>query len=525
MLEALLAEGLLQLAEADATLADRHDYKPMPSPLSPAPMDRARTWVDADSLMVELTGSDLDHAYLEVVVPIFRTGHLFLDRDGRHVGEANTFPAAARTEVPMDWRGCPYPGNRYQAEKPMNMTALKAMRAHWRQMMALLLPIRAAYLRRFPAAAQGWTIAHVERLTVSVLALPSYMMLRRDAPVANGNLHPALSNLFRVTDGLRMVMHQMMFVPAYEAMQAHDTPITAHAILAYADRNYSFHSDHGVCAGPRFMVEDFLGVLLDGVPPRSGFDEALEPELAAAAELIEPAMDYGLMGLQVHGAVFALWPAMARTYQALHELLSSEAGHRVVAAAAMAKRFAGHFDALSHRSYLASEEWRRHREIIYDDMFGTCARGLGGEQPDVPLSRILSAAGGTGSSSARAVLAEAVVEHFGKDSSALAGGFTGIVMDFLMRGQQIVALAEQIQARIGDALHRSAPGHRLTLQQIDLHNALMGADVRSVPFLPDELGRLLGVAIHVDAETIQILRETTPASRHSPSLVAADSRA
>ena len=229
----------------------------------------ARSWVDAESLMLELTGTALDINYLEVVVPVFRTGHLFVDRDGRQVGEANVFPMTARIEVQTDWRGCPYAGNRYQTEKPMNVTALRAMRQHWRPMMAMLMQIREAYLSRFPDARAGWTVGHVERLSTAVLALPSYLMLRGDAGVANGNLHPALSNLFRVTDGLRMVMHQMLFLPVMETMRAPDAPVSAAEVLAYADRNYSFHSDHGVCAGPRFMIEDFLGVILDGAGNQS----------------------------------------------------------------------------------------------------------------------------------------------------------------------------------------------------------------------------------------------------------------
>jgi len=525
MLAGLLAEGLLVSAEDTASDGERHDNRPMPSPLPPAPMKRPRSWMDADPLMAELTGTSLDLAYLEVVVPVFRTGHLFLDRDGRQVGEANAFPAAARLDVATDWRGCPYAGNRYQSEKPMNMTALKAMRAHWRQMMTLLLPIRDAYLQRFPEAARGWTVAHVERLSVCVLALPSYLMLRCDAPVANGDLHPALSNLFRVTDGLRMVMHQMMFVPLYEAMAKPDQPVSIETILAYAERNYSFHSDHGVCAGPRFMVEDFLGVLLHGETPRSGFADALDPELAEAAALVFPAMDYGLLGLQTFGAVFALWPAMARCYAQLHELLSSAAAASVVGAADMAARFAGHFDALSHRSFLASEEWRSHRETVYDDMFAACASGLGGEPPAAALSALIAGPAAGDTAAARAVLAEAAADHFGEGSEALAEGFADTVLAFLERAQRIVALAEEIQARNGRVLARPAPGHRLSLQHVNLHNVLMGEDMRSVPFLPDELRRLLGVAIEVDACSIQIVRGELPAPSHSPDRVPADIRA
>ncbi|OYU37054.1 hypothetical protein [Novosphingobium sp. PASSN1] len=523
MLGALLEEGLLVRADPGHVPA-HHALGPVPSPLPPAPMDRPRTWTEAPSLMAELTGMALDPAYLEVVVPVFRTAHLFRDADGRPIGEANVFPAAARHEVPTEWRGCPYPGNRFQADKPINMTALKAMRAQWRQMMGLLLPIRAAYLARFPEAAQGWTVGHVERLAVCVLALPSYILLRRDAPVADGALHPALSNLFRVTDGLRMVMHHMMFVPLYERMRGADAPVSAESILAYADRNYLFHSDHGVCAGPRFMIEDFLGVILDGAAPRSGFDPACEPELAAAAGLIAPAMNYGLLGLQTFGAVFSLWPAMARCYARLHTVLG-DAGVDTGPAAALAERFAGHFAALSHRSFLGSEAWRSHREAVYDDMFAACARGLGDPAPAAPLSAEINAPAARQAAGPRTVLEQAAAEHFGPDSGPLAAEFAAIVMDFLGRAQRIIARAEAVQARIAALLHRPVPAHRLTLAQINLHNVLMGQDMRSVPFLPDEFAALLGIRISVDARTIAIVRGTAPTPPHSPAAGPVNTRA
>ena len=524
MLAALLAEGLL--APADEILAaETHTLGAVPSPLPPAPMAAPRTWTSTPSLMAELTGTDLDPAYLEVVVPVFRTAHLFRDADGRPIGEANVFPAAARTNVPTEWRGCPYPGNRYQGEKPINMTALKAMRAHWRQMMGLLLPIRAAYLERFPDAVHGWTVAHVERLAVCVLALPSYMMLRRDAPLADGALHPALSNLFRVTDGLRMVMHHMMFVPLYEPMHAADAPVSAEAILAYADRNYLFHSDHGVCAGPRFMIEDFLRVILNGEVPRSGFDNACDPEIAAAATLIDQAMDYGLLGLKTFGTVFSIWPSMARCYARLHALLADEAAANVTGATAMAQRFAGHFAALSQRSFLASEDWRRHREAVYDDMTAACSRGLGEADQQEQLSALIAGDGKPGSPEALEALADAAAGYFGTGSNALASEFAAIVLDFFERSQRIIALAEAVQARTAALLQRSRPAHQLTLAQINLHNVLMGPDMRSVPFLPDELEQLLGVGISVDAQTIRIARETIPALHHSPALGLADTRA
>lgn len=522
MLASLIDEGILALGDGHAE-AERHDHLPMSSPLPPALLAEPRSWMDPASLMEELTGTALDIAWLEAVVPVFRTGHLFIDRDGRQVGEANAFPAAARIDAPTDWRGCPYAGNRYQAEKPMNATALKAMRKHWRAMMALLLRVREGYLSRFSEARQAWTVGHVERLAVSVLALPSVVMLDAARPTGNGDLHPVLSNLFRVTDGLRMVVHQMLFLPLYEPMKRPEAPVDAAAILDYADRNFAFHSDHGVCAGPRFMIEDFLGVILDGRVPQGGIDDHLDAELEAAAARVDQAIDYAMLGLETYATTFALWPAMAQTYVDLNEVLAVWA--KGAAAQAMAERFAGHFDALSHRSFLASAEWRAHRLDVYDDMFAAARLATTGSKTSAALSAILSSPIRVADDAQQPLttLASAAAAHFGTESAELASEFAIIAMRFLQRGQATVALVEAIQARTAALLGRVGPQHRLTLANLNLHNVLMGEDQRSVPFLPDEIARLLGVEIHVDAETIEIgLRHAAAAPSHSPAPLAGE---
>ena len=258
--------------------------------------------------MSELFGRPLDIGWLELVVPIFRVAHMAMDADGRQVGEANAFPPMLRVDVPTRWRTCIYPGSRHLHDKPMNVSALKAMRAHWGPMMAMLLRVRATYLRRCPDALAGWTVGHLERLSTAVLTLPAWQLMRRDGRVANGALHPVLSSMFRVTDGLRMTMHHMLFIPFGEPTRHPDTPMTAAEVHAYAERAFSFISDHGVCAGPKAMVDEFLAVLVDGATPRDGLPAVLDPALEAATADIEPAIDYAMLGLQAYAAVFSLWP-------------------------------------------------------------------------------------------------------------------------------------------------------------------------------------------------------------------------
>ncbi len=244
----------------------------------------------------------MELGYLELIVPVFRVAHIALDADHRQVGEANVFPPALRLDVPTEWRTCNLPGTRYQSHRPMNVTAMRVMRAHWPQMMASVLRVRDGYLRRFPEAAGAWTVGHIERLTVAVLALPTYQLMRRLGRVENGTLHPALSSLFRVTDGVRMTMHQILFMEINEPARSPDQVVTIDEILDYAERNYSFHSPHGVCAGPRSMVRELLEMLLEGRGNRDYASVVLEPAVQTAFDDLESAIDYGLLGLRAHAA-------------------------------------------------------------------------------------------------------------------------------------------------------------------------------------------------------------------------------
>ncbi len=507
LLQTLLDEGILVSADAlpeDTGPADGD----RPAPLPPGPNTRPRDWRDSAALMHELTGRALEPGWLELVVPVFRVAHMALDADGRQVGESNVFPPALRMDIATRWRTCIYPGTRHRNARPMNVTALKAMRAHWPQMMAALRVVRAAYLRRFPRLQGGWTVGHLERLATAVLAVPSYALMKATDPVPGGALHPALSSLFRVTDGLRMVMHQMLFVPIAEPTLAPEAPMDAARILAYAERNHSFDSEHGVCAGPQGLVAEFLAVLVDGVPP-DGPSPALEPAVAAALADVEPAIDYALTGLQAYAAVFSLWPRMTRAYETLLPRLADWAGaapHRP-ALQAWHTRLEGHVKAVQQATYLAQESWRADRERVYADMHDQCARGL--KRDDAPLASRLQPTAGR--AAAMQVALDAALRQ------GLAGGEAGTPAEadaraavaahlaaYLADEQALLGVAVEVQSRINALLGRAAPVRPFDAADIDLHNRLQGAAARRLPDLVAELSEVLGLPIHLDADAWRI---------------------
>jgi len=493
-LQALIDEGVLFFA-GDADLGpltveagDRDD------PLPPAPCATPRTWREPQ-LMSELTGAVFDPAHLELVTPIFRLAHPALDADGRQVGEANVFPKSLRLPAPTLWRACVMEGSRHQAEKPMNVTALKAMRAHWGAMMQIVAAARSAYMARFPETAQGWTTGHVERLAASILAIPTWLMMRPERPVANGRLHPALSCVFRVTDGVRMVTHQMMFVPGDAPMRRPDAPVTARDIHAFAERAGSFHSEHGVCAGPAAMVDEFLAVLIDGAAPRGGFPEAVDPQVAEALAEVDQAIDYALLGLQGHAAVFAIWPAMAEAFDRL-----AEVGQSLSKTSPVADRLTDWGRALKRRTYLGERAYREHRAVVYSDMFAMSAEGLSGRHA---APRALPEGGDELSGAFQSQMTSLIAVALGEDVAA-APAIAEAVCVFAGRTRRLLAAAEEAQDVLNALLQRPAAGRSFSAADADLHNVLQGEAERRVPFLPTALEALFEFRLHIDAKGVVV---------------------
>jgi len=505
LLQQLLEAGVLVRA-ADAETETGSAAEAIASPLPPSACPMARTWEDCAAITEELTGRAVEPGYLELIVPIFRVAHIALDADQRQVGEANVFPAALRLDVPTEWRPCNLPGTRYQT-KPMNVTAMRVMRAHWPQMMAAVARVRERYLRRFPEAAGAWTVGHVERLTTAVLAVPSYPLMRRRDRVANGALHPALSSLFRVTDGVRMTMHQMLLIPIVEPSWLPDQRVTVDEILDYAERNYSFHSSHGVCAGPRAMVRELIEVLLEGRGNADYASVALEPAVQAAIDDLDIALDYAFHGLRVYAAVFSLWPAMTRAYERIAAAIDAWPAIDTPGVAALREAMQSHVGTLLKGTYLAHENWRASREDVYADMYSQCGRGIAGFA-DAPGLDVLLAPTWT----AKAWQTEAALQDHLRRRFALTAGTseafirelsTGI-MDFLLREQAVLRTAAAAQCHVNQLLGRDPPRRAIHAADINVHNLMQGADPGRLPYLVDELERLFGIQIDLDSTRLTI---------------------
>ncbi len=530
LLDQLLEEGVI--VEADAYEPADGAPRRRPSPLPPASTAMPRWWTDCEAITRDLTGVPVELGHLELMIPVFRIAHVAVDADGRQVGEANVFPRALRIDTPTEWMTCLYSGTRYRSDRPMNVTALGAMRDHWLQMMTALRRIRAAFLGRYPHVAGHWTVGDIERLTSLVLAVPTYQLLHPLRPVANGSLHPALSSMFRVTDGVRMTMHQMLFVPLGEPTLPPDAPMDAGKILDYAERNYSFHSETGVCAGPRQMVAELLSVLLDDDRPEDGAGIDLDPAVAAALADVEAAFDYGLHALRAHAALFRIWPAMARAYEALAEVAQRARDIGAAGFEAFDARMQQRMAELRGATYLATEAWRAERERAYDDMYGESGRGLPPSEATPSLSDMLAHVRPAPPASLEFILARIVSERIAGDGARLpyAGRVAKAIVHFALDVQAALRVACASQAKVNACLGRVQPSRPFDSIALTVHGRLQGMSAQRLPYLLDEIDAALGVRLHIDADAIELsIPEAAEASAaedpHSAGTVPAVSRA
>ena len=509
LLEQLLGEGILRRVDVEDVKESDHGSmrsEARPSPLPPAQTHAARTWHDCETIIHELTGRPLEVGYLESIIPIYRVAHIALDTEGRQVGEANVFPAQLRLDVPTEWRTCMYKGSRFQDQHPINVTALKSMKAHWIPILVAVKRIREAYLQRFPGARQGWTVGDLERLSALVLTLPAFLLMRTDRRVKNGDLHPILSSMFRVTDGVRMAMHYMLFVDVNEPTRPPSAPMTSQEIYAYAERNAVFLSDHGVCAGPRVMIEEFLRVLVDGAPVEGEESVALDEAVESALADIEPAFDYALYGLQVHAVTFVLWNVIASAYERLWAIVERWSSVK----SEVFNRFGRHVhDAVSFmrtHTYLGTERSRVNRECVFKDMYERSASGLGSKAIQSTLDEHLTPRSLPNhfevTEQLRSLFHQRICPVTEAEGRMLEELVT-CLMEYFRREQAMLRAVSQIQQRINDLLGRPVPTRPLTGWDLYIYYRLQEA-VQRPPYLLEDLKNGLGVQVSITIDAMDI---------------------
>jgi hypothetical protein len=318
LLEALLEQEILKRVTESASAPTASTF---PERLGggSAPGQEPRTFGahrdQCPAITQEAFGRAIDLGNLEAVVPVYRVAHPALDTDGRQVGENNVSPRSLFLDLPTQRRLCNYAGNRYQADVPMNVTALKAMTSRWPELLSLTEQLRTAFFARLPRRGPSLQVGELHLLAVCGLASAGYVMVRGVGPVENGQLDSGLAAMFRLIDGVRLVTTEMMRATA--GAHGCERPVTARDVADYAERHAVYYGTHGVCAGPAALIDEYLRVLLG----EASAPVQVDPGWASRVGDPDAALDYGLVGQRIESLIRVFGASQGQLHERLRATL------------------------------------------------------------------------------------------------------------------------------------------------------------------------------------------------------------
>ena len=341
LLEVLLEEEILvpaaELPDPAATAPSNLPVTVEGEDADPSGAEVRATWSRHDDrcphLTAEIFGRSQPSSHLEFLIPSYRVAHPAFDRDERQVGEANVYPPDLRARVPTEWRTCPYPGSRFQDERPMNISALRSMSEHWTRSLTHALQARGHFLRRVGIPADpDLHLGNLYLLSLFLLAIPGYMLHRPRDPVASGDLSVAIASLFRVTDGVRFSIEHFLHGHGREVLSL-DAHLDPRAFLDLVEQECLFLGVHGVCAGPAPRVLEFLELMITGrwSGPRDrphdrgsegGSDRETDPSLHTEVGSLDAVLAYTVLTTWLTTAQELFWHRTATLARALGEAAS-----------------------------------------------------------------------------------------------------------------------------------------------------------------------------------------------------------
>jgi hypothetical protein len=189
-------------------------------------------------------------------VALDRQLHQVIDTEGRFLGEQRAVRPSDGTVPEMRLKTCPYAGSRHHHPRPMNISALQQITAHWPSVLDGM-----AVLRGRALATEEVALDDIYRIVRTATLLPAYLTRRRHEPV--GVLDPRIATLYKVAIGYVGLVQRMGFDLVLGEGDVLPTATVAE-IMEEAESNEHFIGPAQVCAGPANMVREVLEVIVRG---------------------------------------------------------------------------------------------------------------------------------------------------------------------------------------------------------------------------------------------------------------------
>lgn len=371
-------------------------------------------------------------------------------------------------------------------------------------MMATLLEVRTELRKRLARAREGWTVGDLHLFSGVVLALPAFQLLNGGGALPQPPIHPVLSSLFRITDGIRMATHAMLFL-SDERTRSPEEPTTATDLYEFAERNGLFLSGHGVCAGPKPLIDEFLTTVFSGEPVERTEGIELAPQVRELLSRLPDAVDYALLGLQTWSVSRSVWLAMSLAYRALRDLLDASGGD-----AEICKRLRARLRddwAKLETGRIAGDNERDVHLTVYRDTYEQAWRGLRSPEGAPTLAaRIAPCPEGPLLAAARQLRDILGARFAGTPLGGAAAieQLVAILVHYLREEQAILRSTAELQAAINARLGRAHPARSLTARDLRVSFALYGGSIAEFPYLFDMLESELGLRVECTAGAIEV---------------------
>jgi len=426
-------------------------------------------------------GRAFDLGNLEVLVPIYRIAHPVLDADGRQIGENNVSPRTLFLDLPTQRKLCGYPGSRYQHDLPMNVTAMKHMSRRWPELLSLTEQFRAAVTDRMPPRdPTARSAGELHFIAVCTLASVGYVMVRGVDPVPNGQLDGGLAAMFRLIDGVRLVTNDL--VRALPDARGCETPVTSQTITEYAERHDAYRGQHGVCAGPPALIDEYMRVLFgeEAAPIQA------EPDVGARLGDLQAAIDYGLLGQRIEAVVRFFGASQALLHERLRVAYADHLPQTALQALVEAPVDAEHYPLL--RTDLPLVETCEREIDLGRWLFARAGEALAGKVAAGTLDDLV-ALDPTEQATSQRRLAEVFA------TEPVAGTLAAVAAAVFALERRCLRIVEREQRTLNERLGR-APGRALTSADLAAFTR-----PRNGPPLFATLAASLGISVSSDAAT------------------------
>jgi hypothetical protein len=243
-----------------------------------------------------------------------------------------------------------------------------------------------------------------------------------------------------------------------------------------------------------------------------------------ALDQVEPAVDYGLRGLQAFGSVFSLFPTSTAGHAQFREIINAWKKTDSPRLALIRERCEKMHEITQDVGWLAEDALRKSRLVAYNEMYQKCGFGLTGRYPEPSLEERYENPPPLPAETT-AELKAAFARYFNDlpEADELFDTLALWLGKFISFVQVALDVSLEVQGRINGLLGRTPPVRtfmgRDLATYVGLDKSVDSKDERvEVPFLVDDIARVLGVTIDITVDEVKItdgVREFVAAPREA----------